>query len=105
MNRQEAIDILSTHYEPDDQRLEQALDMAIEALKESHWIPCSERLPEVGKYVLTCISEFEDGCMGIDFLEKHIDGLHWMNDHGDLTDLEAITAWLPLPEPYREEGE
>ena len=46
MNRQEAIDILSTHYEPDDQRLEQALDMAIDALKEPKWIPCKERLPE-----------------------------------------------------------
>ena len=46
MNRQEAIDILSTHYEPDDQRLEQALDMAIEALKAPHWISCKERLPE-----------------------------------------------------------
>ena len=28
---------------------------------ESHWIPCKERLPEVGEYVLTCISGFEDG--------------------------------------------
>lgn len=70
--------------------------------KKPHWVPCKERLPEIGEYVLTCISEFEDGCMGIDFLEKHIGGLHWMNDHGDLTDLEAITAWMPLPEPFKE---
>ena len=71
-------------------------------IEQPHWIPCSERLPEIGEYVLTCISGFEDGCMGIDFLEKHIGGLHWMNDHGDLTDLEAITAWMPLPEPFEE---
>lgn len=74
-------------------------------IEQPHWIPCKERLPEVGEYVLTCISGFEDGCMGIDFLEKHIGGLHWMNDHGDLTDLEAITAWMPMPKPYKEEEE
>lgn len=97
MTREEAIDILSTHYEPDDQRLEQALDMAIEALKEPHWIPCSERLPETdGRYLVTCS---KIGAWVVDWNIWHNEPKpSWLWEQG-------VTAWMPLPEPYKEEDE
>ena len=90
MNREEAIDILSTHYEPDDQRLEQALDMAIEALKAPHWIPCSERLPKKAQLILAAEPAFEAGCYITRF-----------NPRSNY----SFKAWMPLPEPYKEEEE
>jgi hypothetical protein len=68
----------------------------------NQWIPVSERLPENKSYVLTTIyipgrqpharsGWFENGL--------------FMNDNGDTwksTDRE-VCAWLPLPEPWREE--
>ena len=59
------------------------------------WIPVSERLPKEREEVLVTVSnEFEtfadvDSWMG---------GSFW-------TYIDAVTAWMPLPDPYREEGE
>ena len=80
-----------------------AIKMAIEALSSSEnpnkWIPCSERLPEEHKEVLTCslggfieIQSYEDGCGG-----------YWENQKGDWSDICEVVAWMPLPEPYKPE--
>ena len=65
------------------------------------WIPVSERLPEFRKEVLTCT---DGGFIEIQSLEDSYDG-YWENQNGDWTDLEEITAWMPLPEPYKESEE
>lgn len=83
---------------------------------EPKWIPCSDRLPEYNEVVLTwdghmfCIEKRipyirdDDG--------EPIEGDWWVGDEYDeyesdyypnLRDGAAI-AWMPLPEPYREEG-
>lgn len=81
---------------------QEALDMAIEALKErlkSEWIPCSERLPKDGQGVLVTVDDNEfdikvGSCI-------YSDGVFF----SALYDLDVI-AWMPLPKPYGErEGE
>ncbi len=69
--------------------------------QQPQWIPVSERLPEEHKEVLTCglggyieIQSFEDSYGG-----------YWENQKGDWSDLDEITAWMPLPEPYKESEE
>ena len=65
------------------------------------WIPCSARLPEIGKKVLLS----EPNTMFI--AEYHgsgdPEGL-WLVDgcHHYLADVNEC-AWMPLPEPYKEE--
>ena len=68
------------------------------------WIPCSERLPDNKTYVLTTIQ--------VSGRQPHArsgfyhDGF-FHNDNGDTwkaTDRE-VRAWMPLPDPYREDGE
>lgn len=98
MNRQEAIDILSTHYEPDDQRLEQALDMAIEALKAPQWTPCSERLPEEkGEYMVT-VEYCWHGETG-----RMLTSTRYTKTKGWHISEGKVIAWMPEPEPYKEE--
>ena len=64
------------------------------------WIPVKERLPEKDtEYLIT-----RDGSLGMSIvdiaswsnLEKHNNGFYKAN---------MIIAWMPLPEPYREDGE
>ena len=60
------------------------------------WIPCQERLPEDDNDVLV---QMNDGTMMVDFTAASSNGWFW-SEYED----EPI-AWMPLPEPYREEGE
>ena len=70
------------------------------AEKVGQWIPVSERLPENKTYVLTTIkvpnriAHARSGWYEVGFFH---------NDNGDVwkaTDME-VTAWMPLPEPYK----
>lgn len=64
-------------------------------IEERKWIPCKERLPKIGQYVLRTVKGFSwncEECWTVDI------GLYDTNDG-------SIVAWMPLPEPYRKEGE
>ena len=56
-----------------------------------HWIPCSERLPENSRTVL--VTDWGETCVG-----KRYDGRWWDCDGNVLKD---VSAWMPLPEPYK----
>ena len=79
------------------------------------WIPCQERLPEehIGFYLVTVqkrrittlnVIGCEDTVYDIDIARWDYDrrapqrGYHWCK-------ADKVIAWMPLPEPYREEGE
>lgn len=55
------------------------------------WIPCSERLPEEGKKVLTCT---EDGWISVNINMPY---------NGRKNDFQCgyYVAWMPLPEPFK----
>ena len=60
------------------------------------WIPISERLPDRKSFALvTDFGEVEEAYYDSDG--------HWWQVWGDR--LKNVTAWMPLPEPYREEAE
>ena len=79
-----------------------ALQMAIEALQtEAEWIPCSERLPEDGVAVLTTTENEEvdiDQVITDPFKERYFQS-------NTAYDNFQVIAWMPLPKPYREDGE
>jgi len=74
----------------------------LDLLKQTEWIPVSERLPEKSTWVLvTCKNS--DGYIYLDIkLINQYTGL-WDGDE-DLFETEVL-AWMPLPEPYKEESE
>ena len=76
----------------------EALDVAIKALQtEPHWIPCSERLPDMHDEVLVTAR----GEVSIAWL--YVDG-KWRSNDMPQPMFKDIIAWMPLPEPMRLEN-
>ena len=62
---------------------------------EAEWIPCSESLPKEYAQYLVCLESGE--CY-----------VYWLKDSDwarGMAEKESILAWMPLPEPYRKDGE
>lgn len=82
-----------------------AIEQLPSAQPEQRWIPCSERLPEEnGQYLITVkyvhVDDYED------IYSEHgewADGKWDMFIFGHCGKVENITAWMPLPEPYKGE--
>ena len=80
----------------------QAIEMAISALKkleQDKWIPCKERLPELGVDVL--ITDEYGDVLQATYTE-------WLGSESFISAeesiiIEDVIAWRPLPEPYTEE--
>ena len=71
-----------------------------EAPTVSEWIPVSEKLPEQGAVVLICWSGgfITTGC-------RSGEAEQWLCELDEDNDWCVPVAWMPLPEPYREDGE
>ena len=70
----------------------EAYDMAIKALEQTRWIPVSERLPESDDDVLVTDDAGGLASVGIDWLDIYSN--RWCCS-------QNVTAWMPLPNPYR----
>lgn len=132
MTEQVAIKHIEDHFDVhDDGRphpfLDEAVRMAIKALRDSRWIPCSERLPEVrlthdifkrpngyisDSVLVTVKSREVDGTryyVATDIMMgSTLESVHWLMScgyGGSAVYSQEIIAWRPLPEEYRpEEG-
>lgn len=69
---------------------DEILSLAVKGLESSTWIPVSERLPE------------EDGGYLVSLKQGYVTTAFWS---GNSQKWEKITAWMPLPEPYKVESE
>ena len=63
--------------------------------KENGWIPVSERLPENGTYITTLDGELVGQ-------EEPFTGMCGI-ENGKWDDEDCVIAWMPLPEPYKED--
>lgn len=76
-----------------------AVDIIKNQPKAGEWIPCSERLPvESGTYIVNAIENHI----------VHVTFAKWMTrmKRWNLTGSRSywkVTAWMPLPEPYKGE--
>lgn len=76
---------------------------------ESGWIPVTERLPENGDYVLMSFENFSLPLVGRYVDDGKLGGAWYLGDCFDedtcLANDLFVNAWMPLPEPYREDEE
>lgn len=82
-----------------EKEIRDALDKAIEALKETpQWIPCSERLPEeYHSYLVTKLDTNPNGSTFTTLAYFYTEETGW--------DIDGVIAWMPFPKPYKKEGE
>lgn len=79
--------------------IHEAIDMLRSQL-EPHWIPCSEMLPAYGEDVLLSVGEY---CtVGHIVPVNDEEQYHWYFS-GWYHLPNDVTAWMPLPEPYKED--
>ena len=79
------------------------------AQPEQRWIPCSERLPENGRQVLVYARSVHYALAKYDEM-READGTYkkqWVTFDAwkPFYTIKEVIAWMPLPEPYREEGD
>ena len=115
MSREEVIRILKLSIENSrnhvrfcfDNKGITALDMAIQALEQTQWIPVSERLPEKDKY-----TEFYECLVAVPYTSRHnvcktvsayFNGKHFYRNRFDRAFISEVKAWMPLPESYKGE--
>lgn len=77
------------------------------AQPEQRWIPCSERLPEEdGQYLITVKYKH----VNENYEDVYAEHGEWYEGRWDMLcsghcgEVEDIIAWMPLPVPYKEEG-
>ena len=63
--------------------------------KENGWIPVSDRLPKDGTYITTLDGELVGQ-------EEPFTGMCGI-ENGKWDDEDCVIAWMPLPEPYKED--
>lgn len=81
-------------------------DIAIEALEQTEWIPVTERLPEPQTTVLITKKRWggRDNDLFQDLSEyTYATYFAFYNPHFGFSD--EVIAWMPLPEPYKEDAE
>lgn len=105
MNNQQAIDRLVKHLEWGwTEETVEAIEMGIHALKETQWIPCSEKMPEESGFYMAsvyCEVTKESHCRSVWFTfdDDPYAEMEWR----ELPSYEKVVAWMPLPEPYKGE--
>jgi hypothetical protein len=114
----DAIDVLKRNYPSSCfEDLCKAVDIAIKVLSvqpEQRWIPCSERLPEeYGEFLVTMTEKAKAKDLGFDIDETYIRKMRYNSNGWQLPRhipswineavKDEVLAWMPLPEPYREE--
>lgn len=84
-------------------KMRDAMEMAINALERTMWIPVEERLPEELKPVLFAVypkdTQLYNKYGKVVYLAWRENG-EWLDWEGErVSDVFLVTHWMPLPEP------
>ena len=77
----------------------EAAEIAIKALEAQEWIPCSERPPEPDEEVFVYLWG------NVPYIASMNGEGQWDTEYFCVDVKDSPKAWMPLPEPYKEEIE
>lgn len=90
-----------------EQPIRQRNRLESHTVSEPGWIPVTERLPENDSYVLMSFENFSLPLVGRYVDDEELGGAWYLGDCIDedtcLANDLFVNAWMPLPEPYRED--
>lgn len=74
-------------------------------VEPQRWIPCSERLPEKaeGRYWVCTNTGYQCQCRWTDDVYGLGSNGEWAWKIFDIPQYSHVVAWMPLPEPYKED--
>lgn len=85
--------------------LGQVIDEQPTAYTDNKWIPVNERLPETKSNYVECYLVTDGSFCWMAYLTP---GKEWLfadcTNCKDKMDWADVTAWMPLPEPYKEDS-
>lgn len=88
------------------------LTPTVDIVKHGRWIPCNERLPEIGdSYIVTGIQKDPHEKEWHYFVDVASNYGDYIDDYWDTFNdwIEGqethIVAWMPLPKPYKMDGD
>lgn len=82
------------------ERIEKEVPTIEPERQQGEWVPCSERLPEEGRYLVdVSLSVFSPQVLNYRNGEWFYDGCKSMG-----LEMPTVLAWMPLPEPYRSDN-
>lgn len=114
ISRADAVEAVKQAIYNHDSAIMRIASLPSASVEVGEWIPVSERLPEVHPFddgegmtwdesddVLICMNY---GNMHVAIYEVDSEARrYWVGMDG--YEFNGVTAWMPLPEPYREDGE
>ena len=77
----------------------QAIDEQPSVQPEPQWIPCSERLPDMGFSVL--VTAIQNNFVYVAEAVMEMDGTWSQMRWSASLKANEVIAWMPLPEPYK----
>lgn len=85
--------------------IEQLQDDLEQDGKETGWIPVSERLPDPDKYIAILLENCDVPAIGRYTVDDDDGGTFRVGDQDEsFLELDLfVSAWMPLPEPYKED--
>ena len=100
-----AIEILNPehreHYDGMEE-VNEACRMGMEALKQTRWIPCSERRPKKNGRYLVVVKHWVDGKPVT--REAYWNEVDWLSGEKRVEITPRVTHWMSLPEPPEMDG-
>lgn len=109
IDRQAAIELIGQmkpyHQDADD--IAEMIANMPSAQPEQRWIPVTERLPEKERkqYWVCTDTEYQCQCRWTNNRFGLAESDTWGWSIVDTPQYSKVIAWMPLPEPYREEGD
>ena len=106
MTKREFLDIVFALAPTEANAIMDAFDEYVDS-NEPHWIPCSERLPEYGVDCLVTVKQKYpwqtdwEYFVDLGWRGDYIDGAWDTTNDWDEGQETHISAWMPLPEPFK----